>query len=295
MATEEDIQPIPRHAEYYLDGNTTFLVEGQLFRVHRYFFERESEFFRNYLIPSDECNGTDEKPYSLDVTSEDFAKLLWVWYNPSYHREDQPRDTWLTILTLARRWGFESIIELVIYELEQLEMGATERISVYTEHEIDKRLLIPSYIELCRSPTLPSLTEAAWLPMEILLGLTVARERALCRAAELGSSSPTSAVLEDEDLVAIIVDVFGIESTADDDPQPPNEQGNPARTRARGRASDPPPARGFVAVGSPPKYADVVWGFRPCDPHVLLLHTGVSVVGEGNAVHTSPSSWYPAG
>ncbi|KAI6015589.1 hypothetical protein EDC04DRAFT_644299 [Pisolithus marmoratus] len=210
-----DIQPIPRHTEYYLDGNTTFLVEGQLFRVHRYFFERESEFFRNYLIPSDECDGTDEKPYSLDVTSEDFAKLLWVWYNPSYHREDQPRDTWLTILTLARRWGFESIIELAIYQLEQLEMGATERIAIYTEHEIDKRLLIPSYIELCRSPTLPSLAEAAWLPMEILLGLTVSRERALCRAAELGSCSPTSAVLEDEDLVAIIVDVFGIEGVAD--------------------------------------------------------------------------------
>ncbi|KAI6046311.1 hypothetical protein EDC04DRAFT_1683113 [Pisolithus marmoratus] len=214
------MKPIAKHAEYYLqDGNVTFMVERRLFRVHRYFFERESEFFRNCFATSEECDGTDEKPYVLDIKSEDFAKFLWVWYNRHYRYEGQSRQTWLTILTLATRWGFISMRELAIHQLEHIAMGAVERIALYKEHKIDKRLLIPSYIELCKSPTLPSPDEADRLQLETVLRLAAARERALLRASEQGCPSPTSALLEDDELVTIINDVFEMDSATGEEQQ----------------------------------------------------------------------------
>jgi hypothetical protein len=59
-----------------------------MFRVHRYFFERESKYFKEQLAvpatPGAQRRGTgDDSAIILDhVRSEDFAKLLWVFYNP---------------------------------------------------------------------------------------------------------------------------------------------------------------------------------------------------------------------
>ena len=63
-------------------------VENYIFRVHRYFFERESAFFREKLNaappPGQAPKGSsDGNPFSLDdVREEDFARFLWVFYNP---------------------------------------------------------------------------------------------------------------------------------------------------------------------------------------------------------------------
>lgn len=215
----EDPQAYTKHPQYYLpDGNVTFLVEKQLFRVHRYFFERESTYFQNSFT-TDEYDGTDEDPYPLDVEAEDFANFLWVWYDSHYRYEDQPRETWLTILNLTARWGFESMRELAIRQLEHLPMDPVEKITLYREHKINRKLLIPSYVELCKSPTLPSPAEAERLQMETVLRLATARERALLRAAEQGNRSPTSALLEDEELTTIINDVFEMGHVTGEDQQ----------------------------------------------------------------------------
>ncbi|KAI6113525.1 hypothetical protein EV401DRAFT_2211468 [Pisolithus croceorrhizus] len=188
------------------------------FAVHKYFFERESKYFKNYFETS-EFDGTDEDPHVLDVKSEDFANFLWVWYNPHYHYEGQPRETWLAILGLASRWGFESIRELAIQQLERLPMDPVDKITLYKEHKLDKKLLVPSFVELCKSPTLPSPAEAERLQMETILRLAAARERALTRAAEQGNRSPTSALLDDEELVTIVNDVFEMGGITGEDQQ----------------------------------------------------------------------------
>lgn len=100
--------------------------------------------------------------------------------------------------------------DLAIHQLEHLTMGAVEKIALYGEHRIDRRFLIPSYIELCKSPTLPSPAEAERLQMETVIRLAAARERALLRASENGCRSPTSSILEDDELATIISDVFEI-------------------------------------------------------------------------------------
>jgi len=63
-----------------IDGHTQ--VENTLFRVHRFFFERESEdFIKNFANLQDGMS--DEGPFRLEgITSTDFAMFLWVWYSP---------------------------------------------------------------------------------------------------------------------------------------------------------------------------------------------------------------------
>jgi hypothetical protein len=63
-------------------------VENILFRVHRYFFTRESAYFRNKLPhpppPGEITKGTtDNHPLLLeDALHVDFERFLWVFYNP---------------------------------------------------------------------------------------------------------------------------------------------------------------------------------------------------------------------
>lgn len=54
-------------------------VEKTYFRLHRHFFERESDYFRAWLKPPTEGEG----PYVIDdVKSDEFAQFVWIWYNP---------------------------------------------------------------------------------------------------------------------------------------------------------------------------------------------------------------------
>lgn len=66
-------------------------VESTLFRVHRYFFTRDSAFFREKLPhpppPGEFTKGSsDSNPFVLEDTLRiDFERLLWVFYNPYVH------------------------------------------------------------------------------------------------------------------------------------------------------------------------------------------------------------------
>ena len=63
-------------------------VESTIFRVHRYFFTRDSAFFREKLPhpppPGEFTKGSsDNNPFILEDTLRiDFERLLWVFYNP---------------------------------------------------------------------------------------------------------------------------------------------------------------------------------------------------------------------
>ncbi|KIJ21065.1 hypothetical protein PAXINDRAFT_165856 [Paxillus involutus ATCC 200175] len=224
------IDQIVKHEQYYVDdGNVTFLVERTLFRVHKSFFERESEFFKTYFAHSREdepgSDGSEAKPYKLNVGSEDFAEFVSVWYNQDY-TSSRSKDAWLVILQLATRWEFPQVRKLAISKLEALRLPAVEKIALYKEHGIDHKLLIPSYIDLCRSPTLPSPADGDLLSMETIINLLNARERE--------RESPTTS---DEALGSMIEETFGLTS------QPTITLRDPARRRnnANGQAPQDTP------------------------------------------------------
>jgi len=199
---------VTHHPEYYLsDGSISFLTAGILFRIHRSFLERESEVFRElfaHAAEDDPQSGTDARPFTLDVSPDEFSQLLWVWYDREYSYRQQSKENWLIILRLATRWRFDKIRELAIRELEFLELPPAERISIYNEHGIDGERLLASYVELCKSPTVPSEADARLLQMEALIHVLQAREDGQRKAVEMGHGSPTSACLEDEALREIV-------------------------------------------------------------------------------------------
>jgi len=243
------IDQIVKHEHYYVeDGNVTFLAERTHFRVHRSFFERESEFFRNFFAHPGEdgpVEGSEDKPYRLDVRSEDFAEFVSVWYNQDY-TYSRNKDAWLVILRLANRWEFPQVRKLAISKLEALRLPPVEKIALYKEHGIDHKLLIPSYIDLCRSPTLPSPADGDLLSMETIINLLNARERE--------RESPTTS---DEALGSMIEETFGLTSqsngrapngpdTATDSRDPTITLRDPARRRnnANGQAPQDTPTTG---------------------------------------------------
>ena len=63
-------------------------MENYIYRVHRYFFERESAWFREKLgVPAPAGQpakgSSDAQPFPLDdVSADDFSKFLWIFYNP---------------------------------------------------------------------------------------------------------------------------------------------------------------------------------------------------------------------
>ncbi|KAG2147814.1 uncharacterized protein EDB93DRAFT_1250329 [Suillus bovinus] len=219
------VSPVHHHSDYYLkDGNITFLVEDTLFRVHRHFFETESQFFmKEFELRAPKEGTSDSSAFRLDkVTIADFAKFLWVWYSPSYRRESKPKDHWLTILELSTIWQFPEMKKLAIDELQKLEIEPIEKITTYDKYQIDQSLLLPAYKLLCKRAGRMSIEEGEQLKLHTVLGIQEARERAIRSAAEGGCRSPTSADVADEELERILVDVFSLKGhTANRQGAPP--------------------------------------------------------------------------
>jgi len=58
-------------------------VQDTLFRVHRHFFEVESQFFLQEFAKTPKDGISDSSAFRLDkVTIADFSNFLWVWYSP---------------------------------------------------------------------------------------------------------------------------------------------------------------------------------------------------------------------
>lgn len=210
------ISPVHHHPEYYLkDGNITFLVEDTLFRVHRHFFECESQFFVKEFAKAPLEGTSDSSAFRLDkVTTADFAKFLWIWYSPSYRRESKPKDYWLVILDLSTTWQFPEMKKLAVDQLQSLDMEPVEKITTYDKYQIDKSLLLPAYKLLCKRAGRMSIEEGEQLKLHTVLGIQEARERAIRSAAEGGCRSPTSADAADEELDRILMDVFSLKGHA---------------------------------------------------------------------------------
>jgi len=206
-----------RHDEYYLTGGDLFfLVEQNHFRVHRYFFERESQFFKIQLAtpasPGAARRGTSESTAIVlnDVKSADFAKFLWVFYNPKYSLYKARVDDWVVIMALAHQWGFQEVMRLATREIERLEMPDIDRIVAYHRFELDRSLLIHRYAALTAREEPLTYEEGMALGMDTTLKIFRAREVARATPAADGSRSPTSAVLPDEEMQSLIVDLFDI-------------------------------------------------------------------------------------
>ncbi|THV06186.1 hypothetical protein K435DRAFT_645658 [Dendrothele bispora CBS 962.96] len=206
---------LKRNEKYFLTGGDLFfLVEQEHFRVHRYFFERESPYFKAQLaIPA--APGAPRQGSSItssiildDVRSADFARFLWVFYNPRYSLYDASIQDWTAILALAHRWNFHEVKNLAVRELEKLPVPDIDKIVIYHKYDVDRRLLERHYIAVCEREQPLSMIECRDLGLETTVKIFRARESVRSTRSADGIRSPITA--SPVELAGIVKDLFDI-------------------------------------------------------------------------------------
>lgn len=228
-----------RYKDYYVsdhrDATVTFRVENAVFRVHKYFFYRESPYFRSiFRDPSIPCNdppgSSDTNPVVLkETTVEAFAGLCWVFYNPEYSLYTTTVDKWVGILALAQRWEFKEVEQLCIRELQKMFIPPVDKISIYQTYHIDRSLLAESFAKLTVRPEPIKLDEAEKLGLETALQISQARERSRGTGA-----MPSPIQVNNSELRSVIQDAFGFDEEPSID-LPPTQQSQPPTSDTGGR------------------------------------------------------------
>ncbi|KAH9047294.1 hypothetical protein EDB84DRAFT_1575348 [Lactarius hengduanensis] len=209
--------PVTRHRSYFIhEADVTFKVEDYVFRVHKYFFMRESAYFRMRFEPSqflvqDPPGSSEAKPIILEgISSDAFACFLWVFYNPKYSIYDATPGQWSSILGLAQTWGFRDVELLCIRELEKLDLSPVDRIHIYQRFGLEATLLIDSYATLTTREEPIGLDEGVKLGLRTSLQIARAREMSRGPDTGVGPLTPSPVQLDAPKLHGLLSEIFGL-------------------------------------------------------------------------------------
>ncbi|EGO01154.1 hypothetical protein SERLA73DRAFT_105716 [Serpula lacrymans var. lacrymans S7.3] len=165
------------------DVMSIFLVDGVLFKVHRYFLQRESDVFRSMFScpPTEEGpeGESDDKPIFLpEVTRLEFESLLNFFYNSLYGKPLDSLDEWISLLSISSRYSMDGIRERAIEEIEKSipPMLPVSQIVLAKKHHV-KTWLAPAYEALCTRKESLTVAEAEQLGLVTSILLAGAREK----------------------------------------------------------------------------------------------------------------------
>ncbi|KAG2141266.1 hypothetical protein DEU56DRAFT_885326 [Suillus clintonianus] len=152
---------VQRHEHFYFTF-VTFLVEDCLFRVPRDTLEAQSDIFRDlFLLPvdADKAEGdSDTNPIVLEgILKEEFQSLMKVLYPMPFTRLTPSPDglpatleEWTGILKLSRMWGFTSIQEFAIQQMEPiLATRPLDKVALAQDYGVTE-WLVPGLLQLAR-------------------------------------------------------------------------------------------------------------------------------------------------
>ncbi|CCM04332.1 uncharacterized protein FIBRA_06503 [Fibroporia radiculosa] len=189
--------PVRVRSKFYMSDGSVFLsvltatpVHEQLtlYRVHRYFLERDSDFFRSLLVlpPGDAERGPDGATEEtaiplLGVTTHEMECLLFFLYHGMYERKVW-RDDWVALLSISSRFLFEGIRKRAVQEITRFTepLDPVERVVLATRHDVPQWLK-PAYVELCQRRDALSVKEGQQIGLETAIPLARAREELLRR------------------------------------------------------------------------------------------------------------------
>ncbi|KIP04822.1 hypothetical protein PHLGIDRAFT_109062 [Phlebiopsis gigantea 11061_1 CR5-6] len=160
------------------------MVERCLFRVHRHFLTRNSEFFRGLFAcpvpPGEDAEGrTDANPIVLyGVTTQEFRCLLRFFYDSTYSKPVDTLEDWIALLSIATRYVFDRIRELAIIELSRQVLDPVHKITLANQYDVSQWLPI-AFTDLMKRPEPITEAEAESLGMRNVV--RVARGRELAR------------------------------------------------------------------------------------------------------------------
>jgi hypothetical protein len=189
----------PKHKDFYLDdGNVIFLVDNTYFKVHRFFFQRDSQFFRDAFDRDLSPTGlytAEELASFKDITSLDFERFLGVLYPKDFSKPTATTvDEWTSILDLSVRWDFESIQSLAT---EQLTLIASpiDKIVLGRKYHITKWLQ-DAYHAVCEREQSLTVEEGLRLGMPEVINISRARQAAREKAT-LAAPSRLHSIIEE--------------------------------------------------------------------------------------------------
>ncbi|KIL60494.1 hypothetical protein M378DRAFT_919052 [Amanita muscaria Koide BX008] len=168
-----------RHQRFWFsDGSFHLLVEKTLYRVHRYLFEMHAKNFPGITNASQDTDLalSSQTPYILDgVKQVDLDHLLAYLYPCDLVIEEaKTLAEWVSILTLALKWGFESLKAKAINKVAE-RASPIEKVVLGQQHDIPE-LLLPGYAALCQSSIPLSREEGARLGLDAVLNIYRVRQ-----------------------------------------------------------------------------------------------------------------------
>ncbi|KAI0258560.1 hypothetical protein BC834DRAFT_835270 [Gloeopeniophorella convolvens] len=161
-------------------------VGARIYKIHRYFFERESEFFRDlFSLPQGDSTAEaaegkdDDHPIKImGATVTEFDSLLRFFYF-GMHSDYKPTiDDWLSILSISTRFIFDKVREKAIAEITARlnDLDPFELIAGAEKYNIDQWLM-PAYRRIVLRSALVSEREALNIPLSTSIMLMRSRER----------------------------------------------------------------------------------------------------------------------
>ncbi|KAI0002244.1 hypothetical protein BJV74DRAFT_43321 [Russula compacta] len=165
-----------RHDTYFFkDGNITFMVDGTLYCVHRYFFSRDSAYFSTKFFQLGvRDHETLRTIVSLgDIERRDFEALLSVMYPENFDEHDLSYEQWRSVLHLSTRWGFSSLRRLALRSVKP--PTPCDQLLLARTYGIDHWVL-PALSALCERTTPLSLKEARQMNIEDVVLVATVRE-----------------------------------------------------------------------------------------------------------------------
>ncbi|KAJ7812016.1 hypothetical protein B0H14DRAFT_2858373 [Mycena olivaceomarginata] len=181
-----------RDENYYFE-TITFRVEGRIFNVPRYHFERSSEIFATMLtLPAGDGvhpeGHSAEYPVVLEgVSSADFRALLKALYPldiprvltmPGGADNWMKKDEWISVLKLSTQWRFLDARKLAIQQLQsRSDIEGVERVVLARQYDVAAWLRI-GYTELVQRRDVISREEAEKIGWQTAFLLGQVREKA---------------------------------------------------------------------------------------------------------------------
>ncbi|KAI9441583.1 hypothetical protein H4582DRAFT_1849224 [Lactarius indigo] len=178
-----------QHSKYFFkDGNVTFLVDGFLYCVHRYFFSRDSVYFSTRFARLGVRDyETSSTTISLgDVERKDFDAFLSILYPENFEERDLSYEQWRSVLHLSTRWGFGSLRKLALRTINP--PTSYDRLVLARTYTVD-HWVVPALTALCERKTPLNLDEARGMNIEDVVLVATVREDIRSKAIPFGVSA----------------------------------------------------------------------------------------------------------
>ncbi|KAI0319570.1 hypothetical protein OF83DRAFT_1170120 [Amylostereum chailletii] len=183
--TEGYTRGLVKHDRFFFDdGNAIFLVESTAYRLHKYFFVRDSATFVS-------CFNEKEHVVKLDgVRKDEMDAFLKVLYPIDFKARDiSTLEEWTAVHRLSNMWGFATLRSLAVEQLEGLT-SPVDKIVLGRAYDI-RAWLEPAFIALGARANPLTIEEGRRLGVDDTVTVFHIRQRRRPPSARPLASSPS--------------------------------------------------------------------------------------------------------